>query len=113
MSEKCVYQPDILYIANERLSINKCQYVDGSPDFIIEILSIGTWARDTQDKFFDYEKYGVKEYWLLNPSNLFASQFYFLEENCYKAFCPQNNIISSKIIPGFTINLNALQKKVI
>ena len=110
LAESLVYQPDLLFIAKERQTISKPQYVDGSPDFIIEILSGATLSRDTRIKFYDYEKYGVKEYWIVNPQDIKHSEFYSLEENHYTPFDPEKNTIYSKVIIGFSLDLVALEK---
>jgi len=109
-SKNNTYQPDILYISKERLNINKEEYVDGSPDFIIEILSKGTLSHDTRLKFYDYEKYGVREYWIFDPYNISFSEFYFLQNGKYEQFEPEDNILKSKVIEGFEIDLIQLEK---
>ncbi len=40
----------------------------GAPDLVIEVLSPGTARRDKKDKFSLYEKHGVREYWIIDPS---------------------------------------------
>ncbi len=60
-----VVQPDISVICNEmKLDDYGCI---GSPDLIIEILSPSTAKKDKTVKFKLYEKYGVKEYWVVHP----------------------------------------------
>ena len=41
--------------------------VHGAPDLVVEILSKSTARKDRAEKFFAYEKYGVKEYWIITP----------------------------------------------
>ena len=41
--------------------------VHGAPDLVVEILSKSTARKDRAEKFFTYEKYGVKEYWIITP----------------------------------------------
>ena len=108
--EKTTYQPDILFIAKERLKINTEPFVDGAPDFIVEALSRGTLRHDAGKKFNDYEKYGVKEYWIMNPDDVYASEFYYLLDGKYEQFEPENNIVKSKVIEGFEVNLTGLEK---
>lgn len=108
LRENLVYQPDILYISNERLAINKPQYVDGPPDLIIEILSPATRIRDTQDKFYDYEAYGVKEYWIVNPNDTHQNQFYSLQEGKYQPFYAEGTRLHSRMITGFSLDLSLL-----
>ena len=76
---------------------------------IIEILSLGSRVLDT--KFKDYERYGIREYWIMEPNHVISSQFYTLEDGKYHEFFPENHIIHSKIVTGFTVNLKALEQK--
>jgi Uma2 family endonuclease len=62
-----VFQPDILFIAKDRLEIVKDGRVKGSPDLIIEILSPGTESYDKRTKKEVYEQHGVQEYWMVDP----------------------------------------------
>lgn len=73
-----VVQPDISIICDPRkLDEKGCK---GAPDIIIEILSPTTAQIDHKLKLQLYEKYKVKEYWLIHPTDqiLWAYQ---MEEN--------------------------------
>ncbi|MCL1832053.1 MAG: Uma2 family endonuclease [Oscillospiraceae bacterium] len=66
--EKNVFQPDIIVVCEEKekkLEDGKC--CNGVPDFVIEILSPSTAARDTLYKFEKYLQSGVSEYWIVDP----------------------------------------------
>jgi Uma2 family endonuclease len=61
--------PDIVYVSKERLEeIASGERVEGAPDLVIEIVSPGipNAQRDRVVKKQLYEKYGVKEYWLVD-----------------------------------------------
>ena len=62
-------EPDILIICDRAKIINKpeCQ---GSPDFILEIVSKGEAKKDLQIKRERYERAGVKEYWVIGQTKL-------------------------------------------
>lgn len=61
-------QPDIFFIRSGNLSIvNPNGHVHGVPDLIIEILSPGNATHDKVRKKDLYEKFGVKEYWIVDP----------------------------------------------
>ncbi len=60
-------QPDILFIAKERLDIVREQFIDGAPDLIVEVLSPGNLRHDRHTKFQLYAAAGVKEYWIADP----------------------------------------------
>lgn len=62
-----VVQPDIYVICDlSKMDEKGCL---GAPDFIIEIISAKNSKRDTKDKFEIYQKYGVREYWIVNPND--------------------------------------------
>ncbi len=63
-----VVQPDILVVAKERLSIIAEEEIRGAPDLVVEILSITTEHRDRGYKSILYGRYGVQEYWIVDPA---------------------------------------------
>lgn len=65
--ESNVVQPDIAYIASENSEIVKEDAVHGVPDLLIEVLSWENASHDRVRKKDLYEKFGVKEYWVINP----------------------------------------------
>jgi Uma2 family endonuclease len=66
LSDEIVLQPDLLFIRNERLGIIKDR-VEGAPDLVIEILSPSTSDRDRFIKRDLYARFGVAEYWIVDP----------------------------------------------
>jgi Uma2 family endonuclease len=63
--------PDIIFVSNEkRGSIASGERVTGAPDLVIEILSPGESdeRRDRAIKRQLYGKFGVREYWIVNPA---------------------------------------------
>ena len=70
LSNENVLEPDLLFVANERLNIIGKNRIYGAPDWVCEILSPSTRKRDLTEKRELYFKYGVKEYWIVDPENL-------------------------------------------
>lgn len=61
-------QPDIIFIANSNLAILEgADAIHGVPDLLIEVLSKGNASHDQSLKKALYEKFGVKEYWIVDP----------------------------------------------
>ncbi|HXL54850.1 MAG TPA: Uma2 family endonuclease [Chitinophagaceae bacterium] len=75
-SKRNVCQPDIIFIVNENLHKIKKNGLHGAPDLVIEILSPKTAKYDLEDKKDVYERYGVKEYWAVDPV---SKQVYFFK----------------------------------
>jgi len=103
-----VVQPDIVVICNpSMLDDAGCQ---GSPDFIIEILSPYTAYKDFTIKMSLYEKNGVREYWIIDPSNQMIT-VYLLENNnkfCSPIVYPGKGKLKVKSIEDIEINLDPL-----
>lgn len=62
-----VFQPDILFISNEKRDIITEKNVQGAPDLVIEILSPSSQERDKIVKRTLYARHGVREYWIVDP----------------------------------------------
>jgi len=72
-----VVQPDICVICDpSKLDEKGCI---GAPDLIVEVQSPSTGKRDLQEKFYLYEKAGVKEYWVVLPKD--GLTVFLLQEN--------------------------------
>jgi Uma2 family endonuclease len=98
LNRKNIYQPDIIFIANEHLSQLKERGFYGAPNLVIEILSPATWRFDKEDKKDEYERSGVKEYWMIDPADKSAEGFY-LEGSEFVPAPLQEKEMTLKLIP--------------
>ena len=69
LSPKNVFQPDICFIANENLNKIEKDGLHGALDLVIELLSPSTSKYYLDEKKDVYERYGVKEYFIVEPSS--------------------------------------------
>jgi Uma2 family endonuclease len=67
LSDTNVVQPDLIYVASERLGLFEERGLFGAPDLVVEILSPGTRRRDRGLKKAIYARFGVRELWLVEP----------------------------------------------
>ena len=68
LSEFDVVEPDLLYISREHSQeIETSPWVRGAPDLVVEIGSPSTRKRDETIKRRLYERFGVVEYWVVDP----------------------------------------------
>ena len=67
LSDVDVVQPDLLFISKAREDIVTAANVRGAPDLLVEIRSPSTAGRDWTIKRGLYARYGVKEYWVVDP----------------------------------------------
>ena len=106
LGEKEVYQPDIIFISKERVSIIGKKYIEGAPDLVIEILSESTAYNDLKKKKKVYESSGVKEYWIVDPQEA-TVEIHILQNGIYilqKEF-QKDEILKSSLFPGFELML--------
>lgn len=105
-----VIQPDIVIICDPSKLDDKG--VRGAPDWIIEILSPSTEKRDYNDKYYLYEKYGVKEYWIVNPLSKMVYIYYLNLERKFeeKAILEKKGIAECFVLKGLIINIEEIFK---
>lgn len=105
-------EPDVFFVSNSNLDRIKTNYLDGAADLIIEIISPESRGRDRGDKFYEYEKAGVKEYWLIDYERR-QTEFYRLGENgIYQVVQPdENQIFHSKVLKNLELNVEWLWQK--
>ena len=65
LSPHRVTQPDVAFIAKDRLGIIG-RVINGPVDLAAEVISLGNRNRDRIEKRDLYEQYGVKEYWIID-----------------------------------------------
>ncbi|MDQ1317155.1 MAG: hypothetical protein QG588_806 [Candidatus Poribacteria bacterium] len=103
-----IRQPDIVFMSNEHLNRNTNKRW-GIPDLAIEVTSPGTKKEDRKDKYTEYEKAGIKEYWIIDPDKQTVEVF-TLENGAYKIFgkCGPGEIAKSKLLDGFEVSIDEI-----
>ena len=66
LDDENVFVPDVLIICDKNKI--KANWIDGAPDLVVEVLSPSTTINDRGIKKDVYERSGVKEYWIVDPS---------------------------------------------
>jgi Uma2 family endonuclease len=102
-------EPDVLFIARERLELLKHNYFDGGADLTIEITSPDSRTRDRKHKYHEYEQAGVREYWIIDPLRSQA-EFYDLDASHRFSLVNLANdqIFHSKVLSGLWIKVDWL-----
>jgi Uma2 family endonuclease len=98
--------PDITLIC-DKSGLNDKNYI-GVPTLIVEILSPSNQSHDLITKMNLYQRFGVKEYWIVNPK-LNSIQIYGLnEDGSYEqvGVYKNNEVASSGIFSDLNVNLD-------
>lgn len=102
-----VYSPDIAYVGPGR-PFSEDAALAIVPDLVVEILSPSSRGMDLRTKRSDYERFGVREYWVIDPEERRILLFRprdgaFVESECSGATA------SSEVIPGLRFDLAAIR----
>ncbi len=92
-----IFQPDIVFITKENTHLIKERGLFGAPDLVIEILSPSNEGYDKKDKKQVYEKYGIKEYWIIEPYEKTVTGFTLIK-NKFVQTSLAVGIIDSKLL---------------
>ena len=78
----------------------------GAPDIVVEILSPSNNKKELKNKYEVYEESGVKEYWVVIPSEK-AITIYVLVDGKYITTRPlfAGDIATSTVLPGFKLDV--------
>ena len=103
-----VAQPDLLFIANENAGIIK-QSVFGPPDLAVEIVSPSGIRRDRYEKLEQYARFGVKEYWIIDPANR-SAEILALRDGRYvlHSSAAGSGTVSSLVLEGLAFETGQL-----
>lgn len=97
MGDKNAVQPDIFFIGSANQHIVQEDGIYGAPELIVEVLSPGNKNADLIKKRNLYEQFGVKEYFIVEPSDKSVITYY-LKEGKYVEEKKQKGKLVSKIL---------------
>ena len=110
LSKTTVVQPDILFVSGGRKNIVK-ERIYGPPDLVVEIVSSTSYVKDRYEKFKLYEKYGVKEYWIVLPREK-VIEVWCLRDGKYvlHSFAVEKGEVESCVLKGFKLKVEEVIK---
>ncbi|MGB8170848.1 MAG: Uma2 family endonuclease [Chthoniobacteraceae bacterium] len=108
MAEDNTAQPDLLFIAEENAGIVQ-NWVFGAPDLVVEILSPSSICRDRYEKQEQYARFGVKEYWIIDPAN-HSLEILALEDKRFvvHSSAAETGEATSRVLAGLTVDVTQL-----
>jgi Uma2 family endonuclease len=80
-----VVQPDLLYFVEARRHLVELDTpTSAAPDLTVEVVSPGTSAHDRVRKQATYARFGVREYWIVDPFDE-TIEIFSLDRDVYRA----------------------------
>ncbi len=100
-----VLNPDIIFISRDRLHIVGPKTIDAAPDLVVEILSPGTRRRDLTVKRDLYARFGVQEYWIVDPDARTVEVLERVGNGFSIVPLLDENTIQSRVLPEFRLTM--------
>ena len=109
-SEFDVLQPDVVYFSPERMHlVDIKRVIRHAPDLCVEVLSPSTAATDRGKKMQMFARYGVREYWIVDPASE-SIEVYELESAGYVLRLKASGLepVSPPVLPGLSFPAGSL-----
>ena len=101
--------PDIMFVSAANCPRIQETHLEGPADLVIEIISPGSQTIDRGEKFYEYEKGGVKEYWILDPQRKRAEFYHLDREGLYAPISVgDDGEFTSRELPGCVLKVSWL-----
>jgi Uma2 family endonuclease len=106
-----VVQPDLLVVCDPAKLENNHGCI-GAPDWVIEIISPSTASHDHIVKRALYERFGVKEYWIIQPMDCIVMVYQLSPEGFYGKpdVYSETDIVTVGVLPELQIDLQRVFK---
>lgn len=103
-----VYRPEIVFLRAERWA-EVGDRITGAPDLVVEVVSRGSWRFDSETKKDDFERFGVGEYWLIDPERG-AMVFYRSDQGRFVEAEVDGDTFRSQAVPGFVLDIRRVRE---
>ena len=105
-----VIEPDLLFVSKVRQAdVLTAKHVRGAPDLVVEIGSPSTRKRDETIKRRLYERFGVSEYWVIDPE-LDEIKVYRLADGHFARVAElaleRGDLLESPLFPALALRLS-------
>lgn len=112
-SDRNVCQPDLLIACDFETQVDKKGRYTGIPSLVVEILSEATRTKDLFQKLQIYLRAGIREYWIVEPSDR-SVLVYWVDEDGSEHFHlhVEEEAVVSHVFPGLCVPLTEFWRQV-
>lgn len=99
-------EPDLFFVRQDRLAGVQKAHFAGPGDLVVEVVSAESRGRDRGEKFYEYERGGVREYWIIDPDRKVAEFYVLGDDGLFHATNPDaEGVYRSAVIAGFFVKV--------
>jgi len=100
--------PDVAFIAKGGAATRHPNHIEGPPELSMEIVSPDSVVRDWNDKYRDYERAGVREYWVIDRIEHRVAAFALGRDGKYRRIEDDKGKLASTVLKGFYLRIEWL-----
>jgi Uma2 family endonuclease len=108
LDNRNVLQPDVVVLLHDRMDLIGPSNIEAAPSLAIEVLSPSTSGRDQGIKRDLYARFGVPEYWIVDPLARVVTIFSEPRNGRYSQETQVFDVAVSATIPGLSVDLATL-----
>jgi Uma2 family endonuclease len=98
-------EPDLQVVLKANAGRRRETYVDGPADLVIEIVSPESDTRDRVEKFAEYERGGVPEYWIIDPLHHEALFYRREDDGHFHRAALNDGVYQSVVLPRLRLSV--------
>jgi Uma2 family endonuclease len=106
--QKRMRMPDVIFLGSGSTVRRHPALVEGRPDLIMEVVSPDSVVRDWHDKYREYERAGVREYWVIDRIKHRIESFILGRDDKYRRIEEEDGKIRSAVLKGFFLRVEWL-----
>jgi len=106
LSEHDIVQPDLVIILKENVRKITPANIQVAPDLVVEILSPSNMDYDRSTKRNLYERFGVREYWVIDPFEQQVDQWVLRDEKY--VLMPKSKVLTLSIVNGIEVDFDTV-----
>lgn len=107
-----VVEPDLVFVASDRMDIIREAAVHGAPDLAVEIVSPSSRKLDETMKRRLFDRFGVREYWVVDPEIEVVKVYRRADDGSFPRVAElsreEGGVLTTPLLPGFAFELAAL-----
>lgn len=109
LDNQTVFQPDLVFVSENRASIISSRGIEGAPELVVEVLSPSNSFIDRNIKKRRFLEAGTVEYWLIDPGNK-TLEIYSGNAEQPALYLIEKGSVSSLLLPEISFELSLIFK---
>ncbi|MEQ8531134.1 MAG: Uma2 family endonuclease [Imperialibacter sp.] len=103
-----VFQPDLIFLSKRQIAYVTERGIEGPPELLVEVISPSNSYTDRYEKKNAYQKFGVLEYWIVDPANQTLEIYHSSDWVKPTLYLAGVGIVTSSVLKELSFNLKDL-----